>query len=134
MMPFMGKIYYMKEIQRMKKLLAMLLAVACVVCLFAGCGAETPTAQKTTTSAKPTEPTNPSTPAPTDPTDPEIPTLPGAPVGGDKVHIFMPSNGLAIGYTAEGSKLAGVSGTVTDGVLTAEGAGVYEVIVDSEGR
>ena len=127
----------------MKKLLAMLLAVACVVCLFAGCGGNnTPTTNEnpsTSSTAKPTDPKptdpKPTDPKPTDPkpTDPVTPTLPGAPVGGDKVHIFLPSENLAIGYNADGAKLEGVAGTVTDGTLTAEGAGVFEIIVDKDG-
>ena len=118
----------------MKKLLALLLAMACVVCLFAGCGNTTPTTQKPTTST----PANPSTPAPTDPqpTDPVIPTLPGAPVAGDKVHIFLPDKNLALGYNPDAAKpvrLEGVAGTVTDGVLTAEGAGVFDVVLNQDG-
>ena len=130
----------------MKKLLALLLAVVCVMGLFAGCGDTTPsTTPSTKPSTKPsTAPsTNPSTPAdPTDPSDPPVPTdpaaptLPGAPVGGDKVHIYLPEKNLALGYNQDAAKPArmeGVAGTVTDGVLTAEGAGVYEVIVDKDG-
>ena len=130
----------------MKKLLALLLAVVCVMGLFAGCGDTTPsTTPSTKPSTKPsTAPsTNPSTPAdptdpsdPTVPTDPAAPTLPGAPVGGDKVHIYLPEKNLALGYNQDAAKPArmeGVAGTVTDGVLTAEGAGVYEVIVDKDG-
>lgn len=122
----------------MKKLLAMLLAVACVVCLFAGCvDNNTPSTPQTPTSSTNSKPTNPkpTEPKPTDtkPTGSEVSTLPGAPVGGDKVHIFLPSQNLAVGYTANGKKLDGVAGTVTDGVLTAEGAGVFEIIVDKDG-
>ena len=121
----------------MKKLLAMLLAVACVVCLFAGCGNTNPT-----TTQKPT-PSTPVTPAPTDPkptdpkpTDPAIPTLPGAPVAGDKVHIYLPDKGLALGYNPDAAKpqrMEAVNGTVTDGVLTAEGAGVFDVVLNQDG-
>lgn len=135
----------------MKKLLAILLAVACVVCLFAGCvdnntpsGNQNSTPSNSTSSnptdpkptdPKPTDP-KPTDPKPTDPkpTDPVIPTLPGAPIAGDKVHIFLPDQNLAVGYNASGKVLEGVAGTVTDGVLTAEGAGVFEIIVDKDGR
>lgn len=130
----------------MKKLLAILLAVAYVVCLFAGCvdnntpsGNQNSTPSNSTSSnptdPKPTDP-KPTDPKPTDPkpTDPVIPTLPGAPIAGDKVHIFLPDQNLAVGYNASGKVLEGVAGTVTDGVLTAEGAGVFEIIVDKDGR
>ena len=121
----------------MKKLLAMLLAVACVVCLFAACGNTNPTTTQKpapSTTTQPTDPTDPTTP--TDPTDPAVPTQPGAPVGGDKVYIYLPEKGRALGYNQDAAKPArmeGVAGTVADGVLTAEGAGVYEVVVDKDG-
>ena len=122
----------------MKKLLAFMLAFVCVLGLFAGCGTTTPTTNAPTTqpSTKPTTEPTTSTTQPTQPTEPAVPTLPGAPVGGDKVHIYLPEKSLALGYNPDSAKPArmeGVAGTVADGVLTAEGAGVYEVIVDKDG-
>ena len=134
----------------MKKIIALVLAMACVLGLMAGCvSPAAPTTNAPTTNAKPSQPTDPTTPSqPTDPTnpsdptdpsepsDPEVPTLPGAPVNGDKVHIFLPEKNLALGYNPDAAKpqrMEAVAGTVTDGVLTAEGAGVFNVIVNKDG-
>jgi hypothetical protein len=152
----------------MKKIIALVLAMACVLGLMAGCvSPAAPTTNAPTTNFKPSQPTDPTTPSqptdpttpsqptdpttpsqPTDPTnpsdptdpsepsDPEVPTLPGAPVNGDKVHIFLPEKNLALGYNPDSAKpqrMEAVAGTVTDGALTAEGAGVFNVIVNKDG-
>ena len=114
----------------MKKITALLLALVLCIGLLAGCGNTNPT---TTQKPTPSTPANPSTPAPTDPL---IPTLPGAPVAGDKVHIYLPEKGLALGYNPDAAKpqrMEAVTGTVTDGVLTAEGAGVFDVVLNQDG-
>ena len=115
----------------MKKLIALVLAMACVLCLFAGCGQTNPTTtgKPSTTPSTTQKPTEPSTPV-------ELPTGPITPANGNKVHIYLPEKSLALGYNQDSAKAArmeGVAGTVTDGVLTAEGAGVYEVVVDANG-
>ena len=117
----------------MKKLISIVLAMACVLCLLAGCvEPDAPTTSSTqnqtpSTSSKPTDPSDPSKPSEPKPVGPITPAT------GDRVHIFLPDSNLAVGYNANGKKLEGVAGTVTDGVLTAEGAGVFEVIVDDDG-
>ena len=114
----------------MKKIIALLLAMACVMCLFAGC--VEPADPTTSSTQKPSEPSNP-TSSTTKPEPQPKPVGPITPATGDKVHIFLPDSNLAVGYNANGKKLEGVAGTVTDGVLTAEGAGVFEVIIDENG-
>jgi len=117
----------------MKKLISIVLAMACVLSLLAGCvEPDAPTTSSTqnqtpSTSSKPTDPSDPSKPSEPKPVGPITPAT------GDRVHIFLPDSNLAVGYNANGKKLEGVAGTVTDGVLTAEGAGVFEVIVDDNG-
>lgn len=135
----------------MKRIIALVLTLATVLCLFAACtqapattNGKNPTNNTTNPGANaskpttaPTEPTTPTEPTdPTKPTEPVVPTLPGAPVNGDKVHIFLPDKSLALGYNQDAAKpqrMEGVAGSVADGVLTAEGAGVFEIIVDSKG-
>ena len=144
----------------MKRIIALVLAMTCVIGLFAACGnqtnptttpgtnntvpgttvpgttATTPVTDPTTAPTEPaTQPTEPATEPTTPPTEPsvDVPTLPGAPANGECVYMYMSSNGLAVGYNAEGSKLAGVAATVTDGVLTGEGAAVFQVSIDENG-
>ena len=138
----------------MKRILALLIAMACVVGLMAACGNQVdPTTIPTnnpapgTTASKPatepttlptvpaTQPTEPATEPTTPPTEPsvDVPTLPGAPANGETVYLYMPTNGLAVSYTADGSKLAGVDATLADGVLTGEGAAVFQIAIDENG-
>lgn len=53
----------------------------------------------------------------------------------DKVYLYYPNGGLVLSGTANGSKLTGVAGTVTDGKLeVAEGMVELVVSVDGDGR
>lgn len=143
----------------MKKIIALLLAMTCVIGLFAGCGNQTdptttggvsttvpgttvtdpatdPTTGTTTVPTEPaTQPTEPATEPTTVPTEPPVvePTLPGAPASGETVYIYMPSNGLAISHTADGTRLSGVEATVAENTLTAEGGAVFQVSIDADG-
>ena len=45
----------------------------------------------------------------------------------DKVIVYHPASGKAMGSTLSGNKVAAVDGTVSAGVITAEGAGIYTV-------
>ena len=103
----------------MKKIIALVLAMACVMCLFAGC--VEPTGPSSSSTQKPSEPSNPSS-STTKPEDQTKPVGPIKPATGDKVYIYLPSESLVMGYNPDAAKparLEGIAGTLTDGVLTA---------------